>query len=489
MQDVPKIVRDRLQRPGSVPAESHPDADLLTAFAEQSLAAGEREHVMQHLAQCGDCREIVHLALPATEAVAPAESNSRARTGWLRWPALRWGLVAAGILAVTSVGVLQFRQRQEKAQVATRLVPREQLASSERSAPLSPSTPPPPTSSQPTSSLQLPAGEAGKLEMRKKAITARALSDDKATTTANAVFPRSNQFHGGAAGGIGAGSSVGASIGGSIRRDVAPDRTFPNAPAGQSADQSVSAKQSSPVPAAREVVEVAHGMETVEVSGAAPLAQTEVAAQNATQDQLAQNQSAVKLQSSGKQTEAVVRAKPTLPQVNGMAAAADLRNYADAKSPALRWTIGANGALQRSLDEGKTWLEVNLAADGSMNSNLVSQSNSQLMVAKNSAARTATKAEAKSSSAPAPPSPVVFRALAVSSNAAEVWAGGSAGVLYHTMDGGNLWVRVVPSEAGVALTGDIVSIQFSDPRNGTLTTSNAAAWTTNDNGQTWHKQQ
>jgi len=108
------------------------------------------------------------------------------------------------------------------------------------------------------------------------------------------------------------------------------------------------------------------------------------------------------------------------------------------------------------------------------------------MVAKNSRARAETKADAKS--APAPPAPVIFRALAISSNASEVWAGGSAGVLYHTMDGGNLWVRVVPSDTGIALTGDIVSIQFSDPRNGTVTTSNAAAWTTKDDGQTWHKQ-
>jgi hypothetical protein len=340
------------------------------------------------------------------------------------------------------------------------------------------------------SPLQLPLGEAGKrAEVRKKAITARALSADKATANPSLVFPSSNHFHGAVSGSIGSGSSAGAAFGGPLRRDVTPDRAFRTAPAGQSADQASSAKQSPSVPAASEAVEVAHGLETVEVSGAAPSVQTEVAAQNATQDQLVQNQAAVKLQSSGKQTEAVVRAKPTLPQANSPAESATPSNYASPKSPALRWTIGANGALQRSLDGGKTWLEVNLASDVSMNSNLVSQSNSQLMVAKDSPARTATKAEAKSSSAPAPLSPVVFRALAVSSNAAEVWAGGSAGVLYHTMDGGNLWVRVVPSDAGVPLTGDIVSIQFSDSRNGTLTTSNAAAWTTSDNGQTWHKQQ
>ncbi|MFZ1053229.1 MAG: zf-HC2 domain-containing protein, partial [Candidatus Sulfotelmatobacter sp.] len=68
MHSVPKFVIKRLQeRPAT--AESHPDADLLTAFAEQSLDGRERALVMEHLAACGDCRDVVALALPATERV------------------------------------------------------------------------------------------------------------------------------------------------------------------------------------------------------------------------------------------------------------------------------------------------------------------------------------------------------------------------------------------------------------------------------------
>ena len=62
MQNVPKIVRDRLQ--AAAPAVNHPDADLLTAFAERSLPEHERTVVLEHLARCGDCRDIVALALP-----------------------------------------------------------------------------------------------------------------------------------------------------------------------------------------------------------------------------------------------------------------------------------------------------------------------------------------------------------------------------------------------------------------------------------------
>jgi photosystem II stability/assembly factor-like uncharacterized protein len=60
--------------------------------------------------------------------------------------------------------------------------------------------------------------------------------------------------------------------------------------------------------------------------------------------------------------------------------------------------------------------------------------------------------------------------------------------LYHTLDGGNSWTRVVPPATGISLTGDILSIQFSDSQNGTVTTSSTEVWTTLDDGQTWHKQ-
>ena len=48
MSEVPKIVHHRLRAatPAPDPLErAHPDADLLTAFAEQALPASEREGV------------------------------------------------------------------------------------------------------------------------------------------------------------------------------------------------------------------------------------------------------------------------------------------------------------------------------------------------------------------------------------------------------------------------------------------------------------
>src|SRR5260370_4532896 len=107
MPPLPKIVRQRLRGPTSV-HDLHPDAAVVNAFAEKFLQDGERARVTDHLAGCGDCREIVALALPVIEdtttGVRPAPIS---RTGWF----LRWGVVAAGITLAASVGVVQLRQR------------------------------------------------------------------------------------------------------------------------------------------------------------------------------------------------------------------------------------------------------------------------------------------------------------------------------------------------------------------------------------------
>ena len=120
MIEVPKIVFNRLRAaslkralPGQEPTErAHPDADLLTAFTEQTLPATEREGLLDHLSLCGDCRDVIALALPAAEI--PAKTNTSQATrlpaktalGWLSaltTPSLRWAALAGAAAIIVAV--------------------------------------------------------------------------------------------------------------------------------------------------------------------------------------------------------------------------------------------------------------------------------------------------------------------------------------------------------------------------------------------------
>ena len=80
----------------------HPDAEVLAAFAEQSVTAAEREHIMVHLAACRRCREVVFLAQQAAaeeKPVAVPFGVAKAKEDRQRWLDWRWGWIPAAALA------------------------------------------------------------------------------------------------------------------------------------------------------------------------------------------------------------------------------------------------------------------------------------------------------------------------------------------------------------------------------------------------------
>jgi len=493
MQDVPKIVRQQLEASKPAVAESHPDADLLTAFAEQALVGRERELVIDHLAHCGDCRDVVVLALPATEAVAvPAASG--ARIAWLSWPVLRWGVVAAGLLIVTWVGVLQYRQRHRERTIASNIVQSDATArTASQNAPVLPPVPAS-AASVPQSRMAQNKIETGALATSSQTI----LPERKAAPRAGAIFRQPQPMNrAGSAGGIGAAAGVG----NGSAADFAPSARQ-DSDVTQAASSPAPAQPQALPPTSTQQVQVSGASEVVEVQSEAALVTTQVTAENQVPDQLIQNRKGLPLNGrSVTNLGAVAKAKDPLPaQAAASATPAPLAppSIPWQTSPALmlraspRWAISAAGTLQRSFDAGKTWEDIN----PSMNLAAIAAAKTVESAAMAGGFKTgqdvpeqdaANRAKKNQNAKASPNSSPIFRAVAASG--LEVWAGGSGGALYHTVDGGNRWTLVLPSAAGTILTGDIISIQFPDPQHGTVATSSAELWTTEDDGQTWHKQQ
>src|SRR5215831_11675403 len=124
MPELSNLVRQRLASGERmrVHSGSHPDADTLTAYAEQLLTAQERSQVLAHLSTCADCREVVALSLPeletATPAVAAAPALGQRRFAW-KW---KWrssfGLAASvAALAVVTLVVIEAPRKQVQAPV------------------------------------------------------------------------------------------------------------------------------------------------------------------------------------------------------------------------------------------------------------------------------------------------------------------------------------------------------------------------------------
>jgi len=492
MEHAPKIVRERLK---VAPALArHPDADLLTAFAERSLPEHERGVVLEHLARCGDCRDVVALALPEPEAM---QTVFVPRGRWLTWPALRWGLVTAGVAVIAVVGVIQLQRHQ--APTTTKQMARVE-------APASPVQSQPPASS-------LPAPPAEKKEkLLPVAPAPNAFSAGKASLESgeNRLSGRSEPPT----------VSVPQPQVGGIASGVAHNQ-FPHGPqmptqwqqqntrvqGANPAQASVPVQQAADQ-AAKLTIPPSSQMVAVEASNPAVPVNNENEAQTQNQELQLQAQSVpssvggaiggpvgkakpvVNVEAANlDQTAADATAQQELPTATGnpgMTARSFTQLTALTPSRLPRWNISPSGALQRSFDQGKTWQDVDVNANLAAGTNLAATNYTSVVDLEKSAARAKETSPDKDKKALKQPAAVIFRAVAASGT--EVWAGGSSGTLYHSLDAGGHWAQVVPSFNGMAISGDVVSVEFSDAQHGKVTTSTVEVWITSDDGQTWQKQ-
>ena len=100
--EFPKPAREALAR--QTAGDPHPSADLLNAYAEQSLTPGERTHVVAHLAVCEECREVVFLAGGCVDEAPVFAPAVEPVLGWRRW---RWAVPAVALVAIVSAVLVQ----------------------------------------------------------------------------------------------------------------------------------------------------------------------------------------------------------------------------------------------------------------------------------------------------------------------------------------------------------------------------------------------
>ena len=134
MEQLPKSVRDQLGRSqGS--SSDHLDADQMTAFAESALTSAERDRILEHLAHCSECREVLFLSHPETAAPQTVLTPSSPRR--IRWMA--WAGFGVAVIAVSALFLVRREPSANKnvpTMIASETKPQQQE--------LAPAAPPPP---------------------------------------------------------------------------------------------------------------------------------------------------------------------------------------------------------------------------------------------------------------------------------------------------------------------------------------------------------
>jgi len=439
MTEVPKIVYDRVRAAqknrvvpdgalldNEQPDSEHPDADVLTAFAERTLSAAERDATLEHLALCTDCRDVMALALPIKEITnAPIAAGTevghakpvaaKAERSWLTlidwpkvnwptlaWPNLGWAALAAGVVVVASVLLMH------PGKVNQALVP---------SANRQVTTPVPPVSDAQIASAAVPSSSITTSPMEQPAISAKT-----GELRANGQLVRKSSSRAVEAG----------------RGLTSSDQTS-SVETGE-----VATAAATPEPAAEETL--------VAQNEAPPVVRTKPPLQDT-----AERGATAQSTQADEQQKSKMALVPKLGEGGAMYVAKQTpgTSQALAQHDNVVWTI-TEGVLQRSLDSGQSWQD-----------------------------------------ALRPKNPL----LCYAPYGKDVWAGGQAGTLFHSVDGGLTWTQVQPSQKGQQLTSDVIRIELQGsnlqgdnqpgntarPTQIVLSTSNNDIWSSIDGGTTWNK--
>jgi hypothetical protein len=449
MEPLSNLVRDRLK---AAQGGDHPDADLLTAFAEQVLPERERLRVLLHLSRCADCRDVLALALPPVTSTPPALDTAR-RGSWFSWPVVRWGAAFACVVIVGSAVLMRREifstgssQNARYSETAAPLTAKEERTEPDQSR----------MKEQASLKEKTANGSLAPAQLSKDNEVGRRRQAGNSPASGAVVPSAAPARNDKADRGFAQAGAVGAAVGG-----MASTLALQKAPTGPPEEAKKLQAPSELSIAERNAVDVNAGAKPQEVI--------------AFQDSLARSENDAPVAETGDKREALGKAKaaPAAPPAavldamtthsNAVIGANETVEIASQpkksaresasraktdralsyRAPVSRWTISSDGQLQHSTDSGQTWQPVAIAEKAT------------------------------------------FRAL--SANGPDIWVGGAAGLLYHSSDAGAHWTQVKPVSGQSPLTGDIAAIEFTDVYHGKITTASGESWLTEDAGESWSK--
>ena len=430
-QGIPKSARDLLAK--QRPAEEHPSADLLNGYVEQSLAAGEKTLVMNHLAVCEECREVVFLAagVAEEESVSGVAAVPKAAVGigsgkstWMWW---KWAAPALAAVVVAAA-VLIGRDRTQPT-----ILPESRRVAAVNS----PAQSPTPEAEDGTRDLVVSASRdekkaappaKKKSELENETYVKDTRERDKLDAAARRQEPSQTQTR------YWAMQQSQMSRPHGAPGEVVIGGPLPSQPPQSTAAAATGGSHAQPSPAPAPPTS-----QTVEVTSAAPLVQADNA-------DLSTN-FAANTPNGG--NDLTYNQKPAAALKSGIASSAEsassLNKIVAAHKPvppSAQWRITADGHLERAFSGGD-WTRV------------------------------------------LPEQPVSFRVVSVIGS--DVWAGGNDGVLFHSTDRGLTWNKVPLTANGQSERGAIVSVSFDSTLQGSVTTDGGVTWATSDGGQTWQK--
>jgi hypothetical protein len=536
MDSLKQLVASRLK--AQMPGQLHPDAETLSAFAEDALAPKERQTILEHVGVCADCRAILFLGAPLH---ADPQQTFAVKKSWAPF-ALRWGAVAACVvIAAAVVG----RRELTRTSSLARLSPEMQKA-----APVSAAAPPSNTRAKETSV----AAEKAPAELDANRDRLSAKLDQPALADRGHAEPKAITAKPQAAMAFAKSGQVSVAQPSADLKMEAKEKDLPiqgrnaneiaalppgnvAAPArasggGIGGPVSSSAYSASVNGLATQVGYHGYVMGTIadatgvvipnaKVTATGPLGEKTATSDQAGKFSIGQlpagaysfTVSAPGFRDAQLQQVAVLPGKPATMnfkldvgatsetvEVSSSALAVSTDAGPARANEAIGTGAGAGAAGKVAPATAQTaQLEVSgqMVAEQELKKQKSANSRWGRRVDKDDAVLPSqwslspegTVQRSSDNSKTWRPVPVgngtTFRAIwAEGSN---VWAGGNAGALFHSADAGRHWAQVIPAANGEKLQADITGIDFSDPQHGTVTSATGQVWTTADRGQSWQR--